>query len=316
MATVQHSLTADIPLESLLARQPLSRNGNVLEYVNPDDDYCANFGDQWNRFRAIQIDSLSGHTESRDRFYAETGWKPGDLRGKILLDGGCGAGRFAEIAMEAGARVIAVDISEAINACANTLSRFPSKDYLLIRGSILDLPLLPAVCDGVYSLGVLQHTPDPLGGIRHLAGFVKPGGELATWIYERSAMASRLHWFTPRYWLRKLGVGKLPTQSKLRFSKCMTAIGFPFGWCLSWFGLLGERLSYFLPYAARHHLGRGSLRRQWDYCVMDTFDWYGPSYDTPQTEPDVRRAMSEAGLTDIRRTPARGMAIVGRKPVG
>ena len=48
---------------------------------------------------------------------------------------------------------------------------------------------------------------------------------------------------------------------------------------------------------------------------MDTFDWYGPMYDQWQRDPDVRRTMQESGLVDIRRTPARGMAIVARKPL-
>jgi hypothetical protein len=49
---------------------------------------------------------------------------------------------------------------------------------------------------------------------------------------------------------------------------------------------------------------------------MDTFDWYGPQFDLPQSEADVRRTMESAGLVRIRRTPAHGMAIVGEKPSG
>ena len=69
----------------------------------------------------------------------------------------------------------------------------------------------------------------------------------------------------------------------------------------------------FLPYAARHHHGRGDVLRQWRYSVMDTFDWYGPRYELTQTEEAVRRAMQRAGLTAVRRLAARGMAIVGER---
>jgi hypothetical protein len=103
-------------------------------------------------------------------------------------------------------------------------------------------------------------------------------------------------------------------EIKLRIAKLLTAIGFPAGWLLSWFGRFGQRASNLLPYAARHHFARGNIRRQWDYCVMDTFDWIGPEYDLPQTEHDVRRTMEQAGLVNVRRTPARGMAIVGQQP--
>jgi SAM-dependent methyltransferase len=300
-------------LRQLLSGAPLEERNGVLEYVPADGDYCENFGLQWNRFREMQIDSLSGSSHSHDRFYSETGWTPDSIVGKVVLDAGCGAGRFAEVALEAGARVIAVDISSAIYACQQTLARFPTENYLLLRANLFNLPLQPGVFDCIYSLGVLQHTPDPLLAIRSLAPLLQPGGELATWIYTRTTSTG---WTAPssKYLLRKIIPSRWPPSAKLRAARALTAIGFPFGWALSWLGRPGQRASCLLPYAARHHLARGSFRRQWDYCVMDTFDWIGPQYDLPQTEEDVRQTMSQAGLVNIRRTPALGMAIVGQRP--
>lgn len=299
-------------LASLLSKAPVKVHKGVWDFVgNAGADYCQNFGEQWNRFRSIQIDSLSGKSESHARFFAETGWKPEELKGKLLLDAGCGAGRFADVAMECGARVVAVDISEAAWACRKTLERFPEKDYLVVRASLFDLPFKERVFDGIYSLGVLQHTPDPLGAIKSLTPFLAYGGKLATWIYEQRSIDIRL--LQPRTWIRR-AVAHWPTESKLKLSRFLTITGFPFGWGLSWFGRTGERASQFLPYAARHQLGRGNLRRQWEYSVMDTFDWYGPVYDQPQPEAEVVCAMKEAGLINIKRLPARGMAIVGEAP--
>ena len=300
-------------LRSLLTSQPKLESNGVLDFVvDGAEDYCGNFGDQWNRFRSIQIDSLSGKSESRDRFFAETGWKPEDLKDKVVLDAGCGAGRFAEIAMESGAYLIAADVSTAVTACRETLSRFPADRYLILRADLFNLPLKPDSFDGIYSLGVLQHTPDPLGAIKQLAGFLKPGGTLATWIYE--IKDSHLRMLQPRLWIRAM-TARWSLKAKLTMSRILTALFFPLGWILSWFGRTGQRLSYFLPYACRHHLGRGSWTRQWDYCVMDTFDWYGAQYELSQREADVLKTYEEAGLHDIHRTPARGMAIVGTAPL-
>jgi 2-polyprenyl-3-methyl-5-hydroxy-6-metoxy-1,4-benzoquinol methylase len=107
------------------AQQPVSIRDGVHEYIEGTNaDYCANFGEQWNRFREIQIDSMSGMKESHERFFNETGFDPAWLKGKLVLDAGCGAGRFAEVAVECGAFVVAVDLSTAAFACARTLSRF------------------------------------------------------------------------------------------------------------------------------------------------------------------------------------------------
>jgi len=103
-------------------------------------------------------------------------------------------------------------------------------------------------------------------------------------------------------------------ERKLMFSKAITAMFFPLGWSLSWFGRVGEKASQFLPYAARHHFARGDWERQWDYCVMDTFDWYGPLYEKPQRERDLVNRMKDAGLVNVRRRPTPGMAVVGDAP--
>src|SRR5688572_9131541 len=67
------------------------------------DNYAASFGLQWNRFQKTQLDSYSGHPISRNRFLAFTGWAPDQLAGRHVLDVGCGAGRFTEIALDCGA---------------------------------------------------------------------------------------------------------------------------------------------------------------------------------------------------------------------
>jgi SAM-dependent methyltransferase len=299
-------------LEDLLTREPLRRHDGVLDFLSDADaDYCANFGLQWELFHSVQLDSRSGGTESHDRFFSETGWKPDELSGKVLLDVGCGAGRFAEVAAEHGARVVAVDLSEAVWACRRTLLRFPPENVLVLRADLANLPLKRGSFDGVYALGVLQHTPDPLDALASLAAFVRPGGRLATWIYEVPRPDVRP--LLPKTWLRHLTAGA-NIQTKLVIAAALTTLFFPLGWALSRCGRPGALACNFLPYAARHGNGHGNLRRQWTYSVMDTLDWYGPVYDQPQREQDVVEAMRAAGLSGVRRLSARGMAVVGEAP--
>ncbi len=296
-------------LRDLVIREPLCGRDGVLDFLGPGaQDYCDNFGDQWNRFRTLQCDYHSGKDESRRRFFSETGWVAQELRDKVLLDAGCGAGRFSEVALEAGAFVIAVDISEAAFACRTNLDRFPKERFLVLRADLFDLPLRPGEFDGVFSLGVLQHTPSPLKALARLIPFLRPGGRLAVWIYE--ARRRYIRWLQPRTWIRS-AVSSRSNRLKLRTAKALTFIFFPAGWSLSWLGRMGERLSMFLPYAARHHLRRGSFTEQWDYCVQDTYDWYGPKYELPQTERAVMSTLAAAGMINVRRLSARGMAIIG-----
>src|SRR6266567_3476408 len=93
----------------------------IPRFVSDEQQYCQNFGWQWEKFRRTQIDAFNGLRESESRFRNETGWQPQELQGSLILDAGCGAGRFSAIACDWGARIVAVDISEAVDACARNM---------------------------------------------------------------------------------------------------------------------------------------------------------------------------------------------------
>ncbi|MBK8495658.1 MAG: hypothetical protein IPL50_12015 [Chitinophagaceae bacterium] len=80
----------------------LSANGTVLFPLRngayrlvEDDNYTQNFGYQWNKFAATQIDREQKNTQlSYNRFFAVTGWDKEDLQDKNILEVGSGAGAF------------------------------------------------------------------------------------------------------------------------------------------------------------------------------------------------------------------------------
>src|SRR5262245_5180001 len=147
--------------------------GGIPRFV-PGAAYTESFGLQWNRFAQVQLDSATGVRFSEQRFCNETGWSRGDLDGQWVLDGGCGCGRFAEVAAGLGARVIALDYSSAVDAAARNLARFPNVH--LVQADLLHPPFRPGSLPFVYSIGVLQHTPDPAAALRAVVRLLAPGG--------------------------------------------------------------------------------------------------------------------------------------------
>jgi hypothetical protein len=73
--------------------------------------YTGSFGFEWNHFAKSQLDSANGTTRSRDAFVEKTGFALEELRGRRILDAGCGMGRFAEVVAAAGAEVQAQSLS-------------------------------------------------------------------------------------------------------------------------------------------------------------------------------------------------------------
>jgi hypothetical protein len=77
--------------------------------------YASSFRSQWNRFEKLQADIVMYNDLTRERFYATTGW-PTRMESQVILEAGCGAGHFTQIALEARADVISFDLSLAIEA--------------------------------------------------------------------------------------------------------------------------------------------------------------------------------------------------------
>ena len=146
-------------------------------------NYASAFGLQWNRFRRTQLDSYTGTTISRDRVRGALGGSLDVVRGKSVLEVGCGAGRFTEVLLSAGARVFACDLSEAVEANYANCGHRP--DYFVCQADIMQLPALPLSFDVVLCIGVIQQTPNPEATIASLAHYVKPGGILAIDHYSR-----------------------------------------------------------------------------------------------------------------------------------
>jgi SAM-dependent methyltransferase len=161
------------------------------------DNYAQSFGFQWNKHSATQLDSHIGLPISRDRIGEASGW-PSDLRGQVVLEAGSGAGRFTEVLVQSGAKVVSFDFSKAVEA--NARNNGSASNLTLMQANILRMPFKPKVFDKVMCLGVIQHTPDPAGAFDSLARRVKPGGQLVIDVYEKRFI-SVLHW---RYLLRPI----------------------------------------------------------------------------------------------------------------
>jgi SAM-dependent methyltransferase/uncharacterized protein YbaR (Trm112 family) len=117
---------------------------------------------------------------------------PERFAGAVVLDAGCGMGRWARYAGAQGVgRLYALDFSRAIDRAAETVSGH--EETHCVQADLRHLPFRSETFDIIYSLGVLHHLPDPDEGMRSLIGRLKPDGSLLIYLYYALDNRPRLH---------------------------------------------------------------------------------------------------------------------------
>jgi hypothetical protein len=202
------------------------------------------------------------------------------------------AGRFTEIALNAGAKVVALDYSSAVGACYADFKQH--RNLHAVPGNIYGLPFLKVFFPFVYSLGVLQHTPDVERAFAALPPVVSNGRHVCVDFYWKRIRTM----FDAKYLFRPI-TKKVP-QEKL---VSMLEVAVPKLLIVSQKSgrvpLVGCLLKRLLPIADYTGIFPLSKRQLQEWALLDTFDMLAPEYDNPQSSKTVRLWLEKAGLVDV-----------------
>ena len=269
-------------------RHQVKIENHIPRYV--DGEYHSNFGLQWNKFSKVQLDSVNGSDESEKRLLNQSNLSPEDFRGKTILEVGAGNGRFTEIFLKYGARVIAVDYSSAIDAnLGNHLEYVKEGRLFLIQGDLFRLPVKQSAFDIVICYGVIQHTGNNSKAISELSKYPKVQGRLLMDIYSTS-----IRHFNPIiYMIRPFFLClKVSDQKRLEIVERFVKSVFPLQ--LKILKVLHRRtgilrlIRYVVNrspnsvYGINLFLdGKISIENAYKWSVLDTFDGWAPKHDHP-----------------------------------
>jgi SAM-dependent methyltransferase len=267
---------------------------NIPRFVD-SSKYAKGFGLQWKHFRQTQLDSYTGTTISKDRLTRCLGGSLEVLKDNSVLEVGCGAGRFTEVMLAAGANVFACDLSEAVEA--NYENCHQSPNYLVCQADLRQLPVEPHSFDVVICLGVIQHTPSPEETIARLANHVKPGGLL---VIDHYSPAYSMNFLQRN--LRRLLI-RLPASFAKPAALLLARLLLPVH-RLTWHhNRLGRWRRFLLKhsplidyYDAYSQLG-DQLLSEW--AVLDTHDSLTDYYKHFRTTEQISTCLQACGLTDV-----------------
>jgi len=140
-------------------------------------------------------------------------------RGKLILDAGCGNGRFSNQAAAYGAEVIGVDIGTGAVEAAYQNTR--ERDNIhVIQGDLFKLPFKKNLFDTAFSIGALMHAGDAYQAFKSIISHIKVGGVFTTHVYQK---------LNPIWEINDLVLRKITTnmsiESNLKFANFMSKLG-------------------------------------------------------------------------------------------
>ena len=140
------------------------------------------FHDQW--ASTIDVDGIrvadyfEACTAPENRFILK---HLGDVRGKYLLDLGCGAGENSVYFAVLGANCVAADYSPGM---VDVALRLGTANGVTVEGKVINAMAIDYpdnTFDIVYAANLLHHIPDPLLTIKEIHRVLKPGGQMCFW---------------------------------------------------------------------------------------------------------------------------------------
>lgn len=229
------------------------------------------------------------------------------LRG-VVLDAGCGEGiDLLNAARSSEARVIGVELSEGgARSCRRRTTGQPNAQ--VVQADLNRLPFSEETFDFIYSYGVLHHLDRPARGMSELVRVLKPGAQVAVYLYED---------FSDRRGLWKIllaaanGLRGITTRLPHPLLFLLCAAASPVVWLLFTVPYLllkrlpgRKRIAETFPF--RHGKGPFSL-------TGDLFDRFGAPVERRFSRHQTEQLLREAGLEKISVGKNRGWVALGAK---
>jgi SAM-dependent methyltransferase len=146
-----------------------------------------------------------------------------ELRGRDVLEIGCGTGVHARLLAEAGANVSAVDLTPTAVELTRRRLALHGLEADVREADAEQLPYDDATFDFVWSWGVIHHSSDTERVLDEIARVLRPGGRFALMVYHRSSVTFWLNYVLFRGVLRGGLLHERPDELANRWSDGVVA---------------------------------------------------------------------------------------------
>jgi SAM-dependent methyltransferase len=263
---------------------------------------------QWGFYtdeEAVRLQSMTGGrlgtiSARQKTFDTKCRMEEADLvEGNIVLDAGCGNGRYTyEAAVRGKAFVIGVDIGygSVKSAYENTKAL---DNVIILQGNLLNLPFKDGVIDRCFSNGVLMHTGNARQAFHEVSRCVKPEGIFVAHVYH---LLNPI-WEFNDWWIREITT-RLSIEKNMVFATWMAFLAAQFDKIPG--GL--KFVNHFVRFVPSE---------------VNMYDWYSAPIATHHTFPELAGWFEECGFEVLDQYPKKikvfhtrwGINLKGKKRV-
>jgi SAM-dependent methyltransferase len=239
----------------------------------------SDFGDQWTKFRENE-----GYYASLEmlRDHLEPLMDVRDLRGKVVAEIGSGTGRIVRMLVSAGAaKVFAFEPSASYQVLCENVSDIKDRVecHQLPGDQVPNLNL-----DGIFSIGVVHHIPNPIPVMNAAFNALRPGGRIFIWLYGAEGNEAYLRFATP---LRRLTT-KLPHALLMLVCRALNV-------CVGAYIWLARRARVPMKRYLTEVLGRFPSKTR----LLIIYDQLNPAYAKYYRKDEARGLLEQAGFVKI-----------------
>jgi 2-polyprenyl-3-methyl-5-hydroxy-6-metoxy-1,4-benzoquinol methylase len=257
--------------------------------LNIDEKTVQSFGEEWETFHGFAEEDIS--QIGKDYFDIVT--EEHVNKTSLVLDVGCGSGRWSKFLAHKVNFIEAIDPSDAVYSAVQLTQNIPN--IRITKAGVDSIPFSNNSFDFVFSLGVLHHIPDTKAAMQCCVDKLKPKGYFLVYLYYSldNRKGSYKLLFQIVNAVRRM-ISKLPSSLK-KFVCDLIAI--TIYWPLSRFSLLVRKFG-FRQLAKKIPL---SYYGDKSFYIMrnDALDRFGTPLEQRFSKVEIERIMTECGLTDI-----------------
>jgi len=239
------------------------------------------FSYEWKMFRFGERNWGQDIEHRKGLFLDAMGASPEDLRGKLILDAGCGSGLLSmEMAKSFGMEVVALDLAFGIE---NAYKKNTNPYVYYLQGSVLSLPFRPQAFDRLYCAGVLVACPSTHEGFKSIVPVLAKDGRCFIWVYHpisKQYYPTEHRKLAVYNWIRTRITARMPIR-------------------LQYYLYLSTLPLFFVKQSMEIMLGKRPSPLTWREKMQALFDFFSPLYQHRHEPAEVSSWFSELGFNNV-----------------